>query len=84
MAKSRARSGNSLYGSIASAGGHCGAPGLFKRRRIAQAIYKRIRAVHPALAEGMRFVDMSDYELERLDAERRLDAKLSRAGEVQG
>jgi len=48
-------------------------------RRIAQAIYERIRAAHPALAEGMRFVDMGDYELERLDAERRLDAKLSRA-----
>jgi thymidylate synthase ThyX len=49
-------------------------------RRIAQAIYERIRAVHPVLAEGMRFVDMADYELERLDAERRLDAKLDRAG----
>ena len=49
-------------------------------RRIAQAIYERIRTVHPILAEGMRFVDMADYELERLDAERRLDAKLDRAG----
>ncbi|HEU5103117.1 MAG TPA: FAD-dependent thymidylate synthase [Roseiflexaceae bacterium] len=49
-------------------------------RRIAQAIYAQIRAVHPTLAEGMRFVDMGDYALERLDAERRLDAKLSRAG----
>ena len=49
-------------------------------RRIAQAIYEQIRAVHPALAEGMRFVDMADYELERLDAERRLDAKLGGAG----
>lgn len=48
-------------------------------RRIAQAIYAQIRMVHPALAEGMRFVDMADYELERLDAERRLDAKLGRA-----
>jgi len=53
-------------------------------RRIAQAIYERIRAVHPALAEGMRFVDMADYELERLDAERRLDAKLSRASTSEG
>ena len=48
-------------------------------RRVAQAIYEHIRAVHPSLAEGMRFVDMSDYALERLEAERRLDAKLSRA-----
>lgn len=47
-------------------------------RQIAQAIYAHIRAVHPTLAEAMRFVDMSDYALERLDAERRLDAKLGR------
>jgi thymidylate synthase ThyX len=45
-------------------------------RRIAQGIAAAVRAVHPALAEGMRFVDMGDYALERLDAERRLDAKL--------
>jgi thymidylate synthase ThyX len=51
-------------------------------RRVAQAIYEQIRAVHPTLAEGMRFVDMADYELERLDAERRLDAKLSRAARI--
>jgi len=45
-------------------------------RRIAQAIYAQIRAAHPTLAEAMRFVDTSDYALERLDAERRLDARL--------
>jgi len=49
-------------------------------RQIAQAIYTHIRAVHPTLAEGMRFVDLSDYALERLDAERRLDAKMQQAG----
>lgn len=53
-------------------------------RRIAQAIYMQIRAVHPALAEGMRFVDMGDYALERLDAERRLDAKLSSSASRDG
>jgi thymidylate synthase ThyX len=47
-------------------------------RRIAQAIYTQIRAVHPTLAEGMRYVDMADYALERLDAEQRIDAKLER------
>jgi thymidylate synthase ThyX len=47
-------------------------------RRIAQAIAAAVREIHPALAEGMRFVDMGDYALERLDAERRLDAKLNR------
>lgn len=48
-------------------------------RQIAQAIYAHIHAVHPSLAEAMRFVDMSDYALERLDAERRLDAKLGQS-----
>jgi thymidylate synthase ThyX len=52
-------------------------------RRIAQAIYAQVRAVHPALAEGMRFVDLGDYALERLDAERRLDAKLNRASRAE-
>jgi len=47
-------------------------------RRIAHAIAAAVSAVHPTLAEGMRFVDMSDYALDRLDAERRLDAKLGR------
>jgi thymidylate synthase ThyX len=47
-------------------------------RRIAQALAAAVRMVHPTLAEGMRFVDMGDYALERLDAERRLDAKLDR------
>lgn len=47
-------------------------------RRIAQEIYRQVAAVHPTLAEGMRFVDMADYPLERLDAEKRLDAKLDR------
>lgn len=49
-------------------------------RAIAQDIYRLVAEIHPILAEGMRFVDMNDYALERLDAERRLDAKL--AGEV--
>jgi hypothetical protein len=48
-------------------------------RRVAQALAAQVREVHPTLAEGMRFVDMSDYALERLDAERRLDSKLQAA-----
>lgn len=48
-------------------------------RRIAQAIFAHIREVHPSLAEGMRFVDLADYDLARIDAERRLDAKIKRA-----
>jgi thymidylate synthase ThyX len=48
-------------------------------RRIAQAIYAQIRAIHPTLAEGMLFVDMDEYALERLDAERRIDTKMQDA-----
>jgi thymidylate synthase ThyX len=44
-------------------------------RAIAQEIYRQIQAVHPALAEGMRFVDMQDYHLARLAAEQRQDAR---------
>jgi thymidylate synthase ThyX len=47
-------------------------------RRVAQEIYRHVAEVHPSLAEGMRFVDMSAAELERLEAEKRLDAKLER------
>lgn len=49
-------------------------------RRIAQEMYRQIAAVHPLLAEGMRFVDMNEYALERLDAERRLDEKRRQLG----
>ncbi len=44
-------------------------------RAIAQEMYRQISAVHPALAAGMRFVDLQDYTLERLAAEQRLDVK---------
>jgi cytidylate kinase len=46
-------------------------------------MYRQIAAVHPLLAEGMRFVDMNDYALERLDAERRLDEKQRKLTEEQ-
>ena len=40
-------------------------------RKVAQLMYVKIRAVHPALAEYMKFVDMNDYSLARLEAEMR-------------
>jgi thymidylate synthase ThyX len=49
-------------------------------RAIAQEMYRQIRAVHPALAEGMQFVDMHTYALERLAAEQRLDEKQQQRG----
>jgi thymidylate synthase ThyX len=54
-------------------------------RRVCQAMHRLIaeQAGHRALAEAMRFVDHSAVELERLEAERRTDARrraLSEAG----
>jgi thymidylate synthase ThyX len=46
-------------------------------RRVCQAMHRLIaeRAGHRALAEAMRYVDHSAVELERLEAERRTDAR---------
>lgn len=52
-------------------------------RRIAQGMFACVQAIQPELVAGMRFVDMSDYALERLDAERRLDAKLAVKGRAR-
>lgn len=46
-------------------------------RRVAQQMYEQVKAVHPQLAEGMRFVDMDDYGLGRLQAEIRKEKKRS-------
>jgi len=44
-------------------------------RRIAQEMHRHISAVHPALVANMHFVDLNDYDLERLVAEQRIDSK---------
>lgn len=45
-------------------------------RKIAQEIFKKVKQVHPNIAEFIKFVDMKDYGLERLEAEKRIDKKL--------
>lgn len=45
-------------------------------RRIAQEMYRQICSVHPVLTAGMKFVDLNQYDLERLAAEQRIDVKL--------
>lgn len=45
-------------------------------RKVAQEMFSEIESVHPALAKGMKFMDMNEYGLERLEAERRLDRKM--------
>jgi hypothetical protein len=46
-------------------------------RRVAQTMHDLIEktAGHPAIAAAMRYVDFSDVDLERLEAERRAEAK---------
>jgi thymidylate synthase ThyX len=44
-------------------------------RRVCQEMHRLIGEHHPALAEAMGFADHSRVELERLEAERRTEAK---------
>jgi thymidylate synthase ThyX len=44
-------------------------------RRVCQTMYQEICRVHPVLAEGIKFVDMGGYKLERLDAEKKTELK---------
>jgi thymidylate synthase ThyX len=51
-------------------------------RAVAQEMYRQILAVHPTLVAGMSFVDLNNYDLERLAAEQRLDTKLQQKSTV--
>lgn len=44
-------------------------------RAIAQQMYQQIKEKHPLLVAPMRFVDFSDYSLERLAAEQKAEGK---------
>ena len=44
-------------------------------RRIAQEMFRKVNEVHPALAEYMKFVDLNEYSLGRLNAEQRQENK---------
>jgi thymidylate synthase ThyX len=52
-------------------------------RWVCQQMYGQIKNVHPVLAEGIAFVDMNRYELERLDAEKKTEKK-RQAGNWEG
>lgn len=45
-------------------------------REIAQQMFREIKKVHPTLAVGMKFMDMKEYEFERLEAEKMIDKRL--------
>jgi hypothetical protein len=40
-------------------------------------MFGQIKLVHPLLADGMKFVDLEKYELERLSAEKNAEKKRS-------
>lgn len=45
-------------------------------RKVAQDMHSLLKKTHPFLASGMKFVDYGTYELERLEAEKKIDKKL--------
>ncbi len=45
-------------------------------RRVCQEMYYEVKRVHPYFMEQMKFVDLNEYGLERIDAEKRTDKKL--------
>jgi thymidylate synthase ThyX len=53
-------------------------------REVAQMMFREIGKVHPVLASGMKFMDMKEYALERLEAEKRLDRKLEEISKKYG
>ncbi|MDO8628122.1 MAG: FAD-dependent thymidylate synthase, partial [Candidatus Diapherotrites archaeon] len=53
-------------------------------RRIAQKVFLETQKVHPALAEYMKFVDLKEYALERLEAEKKQDKKLQELDKKYG
>lgn len=44
-------------------------------RAVCQEMFREIQRVHPVLSEGIKFVDMNRYELERLDSEKKVEKK---------
>ena len=44
-------------------------------RRIAQKMYRLIEKKHPILSKILKYVDMTEYELERFESEKRTEEK---------
>jgi hypothetical protein len=51
-------------------------------RRVAQAMHRLISEVHPAIGASFGYMSYEDVDLERLEAERRTEAKRGPAGAV--
>lgn len=50
-------------------------------RRVAQQIYLKVKEAHPSLAECIKFVDMKEYGMERIEAEKKIDKKVDELNE---
>lgn len=50
-------------------------------RRVCQKMFKKIKGVHPVLSEGIKFVDLTKYELERFSAEKYTENKRRKLAE---
>ena len=48
-------------------------------RLACQKMYSEIKRVNPVLAEGMKFIDMNNYQLERFDAEKKAEKRRQQA-----
>lgn len=53
-------------------------------RKVAQDMHSLISKAHPLLASGMKFVDYGKDELERLESEKKTDAKLEKLAGKKG
>jgi thymidylate synthase ThyX len=51
-------------------------------RIVCQKIYNEIMRAHPQLAQGIKFVDMNRYQLERFNAEKKSEKKRQRVKET--
>jgi hypothetical protein len=47
-------------------------------RRVCQQMHALIKKVNPVISEGIKFVDMNDYELGRFKSERKSALKRSK------
>jgi len=45
-------------------------------RKIAQQMFTKVKEVHPNLVELIKFVDMKDYPLARIESEKKIDKKM--------
>jgi len=53
-------------------------------RKIVQQMFRLVQHVHPTFAEGIKFVDMNEYSLERIESEKRIDKRMEEIKEKYG